>query len=97
MAPFPFQYLQNPDPVEKSVNFKVLVVEKSSTLIDFMSDKKISSTEKERVFYELSPADKGFSLLHYVEVATIDDSKVDLSPLYSCLRVVHARMICMVE
>ena len=62
--------------MEKRVKFKVLVVQESSTLIDFMGVQKISSTEKERVFYELSPADEGLSLLHYVEVATIDESKV---------------------
>ena len=68
--------------MEKRVRFKVLEVQESSTLNDFMRVKKISFTEKERIFYELSSADdsEGLSLLHYVEVATVDDSKV--SPIH---------------
>lgn len=64
------------NPAEKSVKFKVFFVEKTSTLTDFMAYKNISSSEKDRVFYELSTSDKGLTLLHYVEIATTNDSKV---------------------
>ena len=68
------------NPAEKRVDFKVFAVKESSTLTDFMRDKKISPKEMDRVFYELLPVigsdDKGLSLVHYVEVVTIDDSRV---------------------
>lgn len=73
-----FQYLQNYS--EKSIKFKVLVVEESSTLTEFMSGKKIYPFESEQVFYEFRPTDRGISLLHYVEVVTIEESKVFLWP-----------------
>ena len=69
-----FQYLQNPE--EKRVKFKVLFVEKSSTLTDFMSSKNISSFKSGQVFHEFSANNGGFSLLHYVEVIIIESSKV---------------------
>ena len=69
--------LQNP--AEKRVNFKVFVVRRSSTLIDFMRDEKISLYERDQVFYELLADDKGHSLIRYVEIATIDSSKVSPS------------------
>ena len=75
-----YEYLQNPE--ERRANFKVLAVETENlTLTDFMNDKSIPSTERKQVFVELSPEEKvpPLSLLHYVEVATIDDSKVSTS------------------
>lgn len=67
-------YLQNP--AEKSAKFKVLVVKESSALTDFMTCKNISSNERDQIFCELSPSDTGLTLLHYVEIVTIEDSKV---------------------
>jgi hypothetical protein len=72
------QYLPQ-NPPEKSVKFKVFTVKKCSTLTDFMSDNEISPNEMDRIFYELLPEDEGLSLVHYVEVATIDKSKVAIT------------------
>jgi hypothetical protein len=66
-----FQYLPQ-NPAEKRAEFKVFVMKKSSTLTDFMRDEKISSEERDRVFYELLSG----GLVHYVEVTTIDGSTV---------------------
>ena len=71
------------NPAENRVKFKVFVMKKSSTLIDFMRDENISSDETDQLFYELLADDEGHNLVHYVEVATIDGSQVHITIMFT--------------
>ena len=85
-------YPQNPQEIHS--NFEILFVKDNDTHVsDFMKQSVGSQFESGRVFYEFSSIDRRFSLLHYLEVIIIDDSKVTIYLLVQVYNVYFVERI----